>query len=487
MHRLRSAGPVVASVLLYWLAFPPVNLLFLVFVALAPWFVFLRTCSGKQAFRSGLLFGLLFWLLQMTWIVPFVGRWTQSIWLGMVPWLLIPTLGIWYFGLLGWLIHRCWAIDKPWLIPVVWIGVEAFRAFIPIFAYPWGILAFPLAEFPILAQLGALGTVYTVSGWCSLGSVVAAMWLGQVPWARIRGYAMVLVVLGVASALRFQQPIVGENLKVTLGQIGVDQAFSDPQSRPQMIRDAADETLRQAERAGAQLLVLPEAVTSAYDDRAVLPFTTRPTIPVLLGAHRRSVGGSHQSAFLYANGQFQHKDKLRLVIFGEFVPFRDHLPFLKAFNLPGTDMTAGTDNAVLKLSDRIRIGTLVCFEALFSEVTDRLVAKGANLLAVISVDDWYMGTVAPNQLRQGTIWRSIESGLPLVRVGSLGYSLATDARGTVTYQLPTFIQASPTVNVWVPEHSDAFAYRWVVPWIGVAGCIGVIIQAIWRRQPKSSS
>jgi len=471
---------------MYWLAFPPVNLIFLVFVAVTPWFVFLRQCTGKQAFRSGLLFGLLFWLSQMTWLVPFVGRWTHSIWLGIVPWLLIPTLGIWYFGLLGWLIHRCWALGRPWLIPLVWMGVETFRAFIPIFAYPWGILAFPLAEFPALAQFGAFATVYGVSAWCSLGSVVAAMWLGKDPWTRIRGYAMVLIVLAVASGLRSQQAIVGENIKVTLGQIGVDQAFSDPETRLQRIRDAADEALRQAVRNGSQLLVLPEAVSSGIDDQAILPFSTDPQIPVLFGAQRRAASGAYQSAFLATDG-FQHKDKLRLVIFGEFVPLRDHLPFLKSFNLPGTDMQAGTDNAVLQVNAKLRIGTLICFEALFSEVTDGLVAKDANLLAVISIDDWYMGTAAPNQLRQGTIWRSIESGLPLVRVGSLGYSLATNARGMVTYQLPTHIQASPTVNVWVPEHSDAFAYRWVVPWFGVVVCLGLIVQSLLRRQPKSSS
>lgn len=484
MRQLLNAWPVLASVALYALAFPPFNLLFLVFVALAPWFAALRYGDGRGAFRSGLFFGLLFWLSQMTWLVPFVSRWTGSLWLGMVPWLLIPVLGVWYFGLAGWLVHRCWVTERPWLIPFAWMGVEAFRGFIPVFAYPWGLLAYPLAEFPVLAQLGALGTVYGVGAWCALGSVATALWLTKAPWFRLRNYMMTFVVLAVGSTLRYHQPLEGSDLRVTLGQLGVDLAFSKPEGREDRILEASDRALSVATSAKTELLVLPEAITTAIGDRARLPFSQTPQLPVLFGAHRKGEEGYYQSAFLFQDGRFSYKDKLRLVIFGEFVPLRDYIPGLSAFNLPGSDLLAGTDNKLLMLSDRLKLGTLICFEAIFSDVTDRLVSQGANLLSVISVDDWYMGTTAPNQLRQGTLWRSIESGLPLVRVGSLGYSLATDARGRVTYQVPTGIEAFPTVRVRVPEQSDAFAYRGWVPWIGVLTALLVIGDA-WRQRASS--
>ena len=56
-----------ASAALYHAAFPPFNLSLLVFVALAPWIASLKAASGWGAFRSGYLFGLLFWLGQFHW------------------------------------------------------------------------------------------------------------------------------------------------------------------------------------------------------------------------------------------------------------------------------------------------------------------------------------------------------------------------------------------------------------------------------------
>ena len=143
-------------------------------------------------------------------------------------------------------------------------------------------------------------------------------------------------------------------------------------------------------------------------------------------------------------------DKTRLVIFGEFVPGRSWLPFLKSFNLPSGDLSAGATVQALDTSG-IRVGPVICFEGLFPDIAMKQRMNGAQLLAVLSVDDWYMGTGAPEQLRSGSVFRAIETGLPLVRSASQGYSMVVDPRGHVITEAPLTKPQAITLDLPLPN------------------------------------
>ena len=55
LDQARKALPIVGSVVLLSLAFPPTNVSLLVLVALAPWFASLRETDGKRAKTSAYL------------------------------------------------------------------------------------------------------------------------------------------------------------------------------------------------------------------------------------------------------------------------------------------------------------------------------------------------------------------------------------------------------------------------------------------------
>ena len=105
---LKKAWPVWASVALLSLAFPPLNLSLLVFVAIAPWLASLRDTDTKGALKSGALFGCLYILFQMFWVMPFVLEWTHKPVLAVVPWVICGGLGALLYLPLGWLINQCW-------------------------------------------------------------------------------------------------------------------------------------------------------------------------------------------------------------------------------------------------------------------------------------------------------------------------------------------------------------------------------------------
>ncbi|MBS1714011.1 MAG: apolipoprotein N-acyltransferase [Armatimonadetes bacterium] len=488
-ERLLKPWPVVASAALLLLAFPPFNLSLLVFVAAAPWIASLRKTDPKGALRSSALFGALYIAGQMYWVVPFIADWTKKPALALVPWAVCAVLGALIYLPLGWLVQKCWAYRWAWLIPFVWAGHEAFRAYLVVLAFPWGILANPLWSFPQFVQLASFGTVFAVSAWSMVPNIVLAMFVwpperdGRKLAPDTRSTFRAALVFGslmMVSAYRYANPPSVQKKVVTLGQPGIDMAFTPRDVRKLDLAAAGTLIQSRALSQGSEILFLPEGFSD--DDPRIPPFSPlgeRPGLSVVLGGKRPADGSFYQTAFSYDDGAWDYADKTRLVVFGEYVPFRGS-PLLANFNLPGGDLTPAKELKTLKVSG-VTIGPLLCFEGVFPDLADRHGRLGAQVLAQLSIDDWYEKTPAWEQLWQSSVWRSIESGLPLVRVGGRGQTLATDVRGNVTTVVPQGKMAAARVELGVPSGSDAFAYRMAFPYFCWALCGSVAIYSIVDR------
>ena len=125
--------------------------------------------------------------------------------------------------------------------------------------------------------------------------------------------------------------------------------------------------------------------------------------------------------------------KERLVPFGERAPFVEWLPFLAALS-PKPECLPGTNEGALSWTGG-RIAPLICFESCFPDPAKRL-ARGANLLAIITNDEWFGGTEAPAQHAQMGVLRAVENGVPLVQSANGGESLACDAQGRILAHIP---------------------------------------------------
>jgi len=102
--------------------------------------------------------------------------------------------------------------------------------------------------------------------------------------------------------------------------------------------------------------------------------------------------------------------------------------------------------------------------------------------AVMSIDDWYFGTNAPEQLRDASNWRAIETGLPVVRAASLGYSMVVDQRGRTVSQAPLYGTREVVAEVQVPERPDLFPLLPVFPYLSVLSLVGIPIFGRWRSR-----
>lgn len=487
--QLHRAIPAISSAALLALAFPPANVRLLVFVALAPWLASLRDTTPRGARRSGFLFGFLFFLHQMVWLLPFINKWTQSLLLAMVPWLLTAVGAGLFYSLVAWLIRECWALKMAWLIPIVWAGIEAFRAYIPHLAFPWGTLAFPLWPFPAFVQSASVGTIFLVSSWAVIPSLILAVlvWPAkeESPATTRFGrqiFRMGLLFLAILmfSAARYVDRPTGQPRVFTLGQPGVDMAFTEPDEEERQLVQAAAVIAARATVQNSSLLILPEGF--ALGGRTLppkSPFGAVPPVPVLFGGNRGEGDKVFQSAFAY-DGKWQAADKTRLVIFGEYVPLRDNLSFLQAFRVPGGDLSPAQNLTTLDVAG-MRVGAMLCFEGLFPDLAQRHGSAGAQALAVMAIDDWYEGTPAWDQLWPNSIWRSIESGLPVLRSAARGMTLATDARGDIITSARPGELAAIRVEVALPEKSDGFEHRFGYVWLCWLACAIVGASALRRR------
>lgn len=405
-----------------------------------------RIARTSGRYRYGLLFGLAYFLPITHWLGVFVGRWTHSPVLYGLAWgfvalgLALPLATIVPIS------ARLLKSKGRWAIPLVWIALELFRSYVPVLAFPWGLIAHPLAngkEIPALygwlTEYGTGGLIVAFSIWIwSSGSTMART--EHVRTWRTYGAVVAFIVVLVGPEVarsRQEQP----DLTLAAYGSGLDLAYGPyaegSPGRSLAVRNRITASRAEQRRVKADLMVLPEGLISS-SGRFDLPELSGDGTLLLGGQRRVEIDGkrfAYQTAFAFdgSNGAWESADKTRLVIFGEFVPGRGVIPYPPSFALPGGDLDAASELRVIDAHARdgrlFRIGPILCFEALFPDIAYRQKLKGAEVLAVMSLDDWFGGTKAPEWLELASRWRAAETRLPLVRVGSLGRTSIIDSHG----------------------------------------------------------
>ena len=129
LSNLRRAGLTALSAVLLVLAQPPFHAPLLPFLALVPFSVVLGSLppgrqGGLQAAQSGLLFGLVFWGVELVWVPVQVGAHFSWAYAGYA--LLLVLLGG-LAGLFAWMVHflhRNRRVPLVLALPLGWVAVE---------------------------------------------------------------------------------------------------------------------------------------------------------------------------------------------------------------------------------------------------------------------------------------------------------------------------------------------------------------------------
>ena len=138
-----------------------------------------------------------------------------------------------------------------------------------------------------------------------------------------------------------------------------------------------------------------------------------------------------------------------LMPFGEYTPFANTLPFLKALNPTAGEFVAGKEVKVFNInnSNKLLVSPLICYEDIIPYLARRATQTGANLLVNITNDAWFGNTIAPHQHHMIASFRAIENNRYLLRSTNTGLSAVVDPLGRTIAQIPVFSEGTLKTTV----------------------------------------
>jgi apolipoprotein N-acyltransferase len=194
------------------------------------------------------------------------------------------------------------------------------------------------------------------------------------------------------------------------------------------------------------LLVWPESsmpgpvLQDELSHRFVMDFSASAKTDLLLGTIDLDETSDYNAALLVSDGgeRVQIYHKVHLVPFGEYVPGRHTIPLLARVvgdQVPG-DFAFGKEHTVFHLTnDKALIAPLICFEDTIGDLTRQFVLRGANLLANVTNDGWFLRSAGSQQHLANAVFRCVETRLPMVRAANTGVTCFVNEFGRITQTL----------------------------------------------------
>jgi apolipoprotein N-acyltransferase len=304
-----------------------------------------------------------------------------------------------------------------------------------------------------IAQIASIGGVYGLS-WLTTCLSAAVVFAATVQRRRFAPLALAFLVIFATAAWGSRRVAageltrLGEPVKVGLIQGNVDQAIKwDPRSAAGIFQDYIAKT-RQAIFEGAELVIWPESSTPFMFEEDPIgaaqlrTLVRQARVSLIFGSDQIERGSPqkfYNSAFLLrpdgsVGGVYR---KIRLVPFGEYVPFQRALFFAAPLTEQVGSFTPGERAEMLPV-DGHRVSVAICYEVIYPSLVRRFVSAGSELLTTITNDAWFGDTSAPAQHFEQATMRAVEEGRYLVRAANTGISGIVDPYGRVLSQTPIF-------------------------------------------------
>lgn len=428
--------PALSAVLLA-LSFPAAHLWWLAWVALAP---LVWAGARQQGMRpvalQWFLAGWLFHTLTLQWL--FANVFWAGGWAIIGQQLLVTALALFWAGmgaLWKWLHARAprWS---PLLLAGLFIAVEWGHANL-FTGFGWSAIAYSQGPDLALLQVAALGGTALVALPIVYLNAALGLFFARTPWrlAHLAAALLLAAAMHGAGALMLGAPDRGSApLRAGIFQSNYTNEMKwDGEYTLEMIERAVRHSARLEEFEPVDLMVWPEAlVMHDFSHPQIVgwlrEYAQQQDTVLYTGAVRRDGAKSFNSSVLVSRtGEVADSyDKVHLAPFGEYVPFENLIPFVQQVVQSSTN--PGEEQKVLE-SDGIRIGPLICFEVLFSPMSQKLRAMGARTLVVITNLAWFGHSAAIRQELEIARLRAIEARLPLIHAGNTGISGVFDPWG----------------------------------------------------------
>ena len=410
------------------------------------------------------------------------------------------------------------------LAPFVWVAVELARTRIT--GFPWDLLGITQVDNIPLAHIATVTGVYGLSFEIMVvNTALAAAFVLRSERGQRSKRKPLLLAAGAAvivlQAGRLISPpvlptdhtarLVQQNIPVLQGGDWTKEYFEGT------LRDLSRISLSApSSNASGQAQPSPGSAPSAHPDLIVWPespapfYTSDPMFREAVSNIAREaqtwmlVGGlgirnasaeTGQSAQLYNSGSLVSPggewvgryDKMHLVPFGEYVPFKRVFGFAGGLTKEVGDFSPGTSRAPLQAGGKL--GVFICYESIFPDEIRQLAANGAEVFVNISNDGWYGDSGAYAQHLKQVRMRAVENDRWLLRDTNTGVTASIDPYGRVVSTIPRKVRAAleapyalTNVTTFYTRYGDWFAYVCAI--ISAAGLL-LNFRFRARTEPKS--
>jgi apolipoprotein N-acyltransferase len=461
--RWAARGLAVGTGLLYFLAFPGIDVWPLGFVTWVPLLIALRGRSvGAQA-RLAWLSGVTMTFVGFYWMLGMLQNFSGfPAALCVLFMLLLAIYQGGRIGLFGLLYARSASLGW-WRGPCFALGFAASELCFPLL-FPWyfGAVVHQLPALTQLAELGspiAVGLVIALVNFALAELLAAHLERRPKPWRLVAMQAALLAVAAGYGSVRIRE-VDRQTALAPKARVGLVQANMGLQEKRLDRGEGLRRHLQLSEQLISEgpidLIVWSETSVAGgvyeQDAEAVYQrlFTQRLQVPVLFGALlMRDVSDARRrtlfNSALMSDGRGHitgRYDKHALLAFGEYLPLGSAFPILYEWSPNTGAFTPGDSLDPLPVGQH-RVSAHICYEdVLPGFVNDLVRGSDAELLVNLTNDAWYGDTTQPWIHLALSTFRAIEHRRFLVRSTNSGVSAFVDPVGRVLAHTGTFERAA---------------------------------------------
>ena len=437
--------------LIFSLGFAPFDLWALSIITIAVLFQLVKNSSNKEAFAYGYLFGFGMWLTGISWLyvsIHYHGN-IGIIGSSLLILIFISILSI-YSGFLL-LLNNFLRLASPQnlaflTLPISWVVIEIIRSYL-FTGFPWLISGTMLADTFIDGYtpiIGAQGNTFFI---ILLGVLISLIYdsFQQKRPALFSSFLFIIILIPSTLMRSIEWTSAEDNIQISLYQPNL--TLSDKWSQFGILKTQGmiEQSIEDSEE--GDLIVFPETalILSEKDNKPFMDLikykSSKKNLTLVTGIVERE-GNLRIRNRLQAIGSIDtHYDKVKLVPFGEFIPFERYLGSL--LDIIGLNLTNTVPGYEIKLinTGNLRISPSICYEIAFDELI-RKTAKDSNILLTVSNDTWFGRSIGPIQHLEIAQNRALEHKKPLIRSTNSGISAIISRNGKIIEKQEYFEEKS---------------------------------------------
>ena len=425
--------------LLFSLGFAPNDAWFISIFSITCLHFLIQGTNKKELFWIGYSFGLGLWSLGISWMfvsIYFYGNigFILSIFLTLI---FIGILSI-YFGVtlfLYYYLRSSSRISVIFSLPIAWIIIEYLRSIL-FTGFPWLISGTMLADTILdgwTPIIGAQGNSFLLLVLSSLLFLFISEFK-KYKTALLSGTFIFLLLFSSFSLKNIEWTSLERSLNASIVQTNLEldekwstKGVADTKNMMQVALDNAKE---------GEIIVFPETalIFSENEIKDWLDYINLKAelkeVTLITGIVEREESFKVRNRILGLGMANSHYDKVKLVPFGEFIPFEAQTG--KLFDILGLRLTNTIPGEQINTinAGNIRISASICYEIAFSDLI-RKTALESNLLVTISNDTWFGSSYGPIQHLEIAQNRALEHKKALLRSTNSGISAFISRNGEI--------------------------------------------------------